>query len=50
MERSVAGGAVYDARIIAAAVKGGALRLLTLNARHFERLAPEGLEIPVPGR
>lgn len=47
-EDQVAGGAVYDARIVAAAVKGGANRILTLNARHFERLAPEGLAVVVP--
>jgi predicted nucleic acid-binding protein len=46
----VAGGAVYDARIVAAAVKGRSDRILTLNARHFERLAPPGLGVVVPGR
>lgn len=46
----VAGGAVYDARIVAAAVKGGATRILTLNGRHFSRLAPEGLDVVVPER
>ena len=46
----VAGGAVYDARIVAAAVKGHADRILTFNARHFERLAPPGLDVVVPGR
>jgi len=44
----IAGGAVYDARIVAAAVKGGASRILTLNARHFTRLAPDGLAVVVP--
>jgi predicted nucleic acid-binding protein len=47
---AVAGGAVYDARIVAAAVKGGAAQILTLNGRHFSRLAPDGLEIVVPER
>ncbi len=46
----VAGGAVYDARIVAAAVKGGASRILTLNGRDFSRLAPDGLAVIVPGR
>ena len=46
----VSGGAVYDARIVAAAVKGRACRVLTLNARHFERLAPPDLDVVVPGR
>jgi predicted nucleic acid-binding protein len=46
----VAGGTVYDARIVVAAVKGRSDRILTLNARHFERLAPTGLEVVVPGR
>ncbi|HMM35535.1 MAG TPA: PIN domain-containing protein [Thermoanaerobaculia bacterium] len=45
---AVTGGAVYDARIVAAAVKGGAARILTLNGRHFSRLAPDGLEVVVP--
>jgi len=44
----VAGGAVYDAEIAEAAYRAGARRLLTLNRRHFERLAPEGLEIVEP--
>lgn len=48
-ERGVAGGAVYDARIVASALKGGASRILTFNSRHFERLAPEGLDVVVPG-
>ena len=46
----VAGGAVYDARIVAAAIKGGATRILTLNSRHFSRLAPDGLAVVVPER
>ena len=46
----VAGGAVHDARIIGAAVKGRARRILTFNVRHFERLAPPGLEVVAPGR
>lgn len=48
-ERGVAGGTVYDARIVAAVLKGGASRILTFNVRHFERLVPEGLEVVVPG-
>lgn len=35
----VAGGLVYDARILAEAETAGAERLLTLNRRHFERIA-----------
>jgi len=45
----IAGGAVYDVRIVAAAVKGRAARILTLDSRHFERLAPPGLEVVAPG-
>lgn len=45
----VAGGALYDARIVTEAVKGGARRILTFNPRHFERLAPEGIAVQVPG-
>ena len=44
----VAGGATYDAEIAASARAAGAQRLLTLNARHFERLGSEGLEIVDP--
>lgn len=47
---NVAGGTVYDARIVAAARKAGANRILTMNVRHFERLVPDGFEILVPGR
>lgn len=44
----VAGGSVYDAFILRCAIEGGARRILTLNARHFERLAPSGFEVVVP--
>lgn len=44
----VSGGAVYDAVIAAAAHRAGAGRLVTLNPRHFERVAPQGLEIVAP--
>lgn len=45
---NVGGGKTYDARILAAAVKGGANRLLTFNARDFEALANDAIEIAVP--
>ena len=44
------GDAVYDARIVAAALKGGATRILTLNVRDFSRLAPDGLAVVDPRR
>ena len=44
----IAGGAAYDARVLAEARAGGAERLLTLNRRDFERLAPAGIEIVTP--
>ncbi len=47
--RGVAGGAVYDAQILRAAVESGARRLLTLDRRDFERLAPGEVEVVVPG-
>lgn len=47
-DREISGGAVYDALIAEAAVRAGARRLLNLNRQHFERLAPEGLEIVEP--
>lgn len=44
----VIGGLVYDARILESARLAGARRLLTFNRRHFERLAPDDVEIVVP--
>jgi predicted nucleic acid-binding protein len=44
----VAGGAVYDLRILRAAMAAGATRLLTLNPSDFERLEIEGVEIAEP--
>lgn len=48
-DREIAGGSVYDALIAEAARSAGANRLLTLNRGHFERVAPEGLEVVEPG-
>lgn len=44
----IAGGAAYDARVLAEARAGGADRILTLNTQDFERLAPAGMEIVAP--
>lgn len=44
----VAGGAIYDALILACCLEGAADRLLTFNKRDFDRLAPTGFEIEVP--
>ena len=44
----VAGGATYDAGILACATKGRAERLLTLDAVDFERLAGQDVEIVIP--
>ena len=46
--RNVAGGATYDAAIVACAERSDATRILTLNARHFERLVSDGMEVVVP--
>jgi len=46
--RGVAGGRTYDALIVRCAVKGGAVRLLTLDRRDFERLDLAGIELIVP--
>jgi predicted nucleic acid-binding protein len=35
------GGAIYDTLIAQAALRAGAVGLVTLNARHFLRLGPE---------
>lgn len=48
-EAGIAGGAVYDAIILACAVAAGAGRLVTCNRRRFERLASAEIEIHVPG-
>jgi len=47
-DEGVAGGRTYDALILAAARRGGATRLLTLDRRDFAALAPTGIEIVVP--
>ena len=44
----VAGGSTYDAVILAAARKGRADRLLTLDREDFQRLADDDIEILVP--
>ena len=45
---SIAGGRTYDALIAACARKGRAVELLTLNQRHFEQFAGEGLRVVDP--
>lgn len=44
----IAGGSVYDRRILAEAKAGGATRLLTLNPRDFDRFGAQGVEIVDP--
>ena len=44
----VAGGAAYDAHILACAQAGGAVRLVTFNRRHFENLGLGALELVTP--
>lgn len=46
--RETAGGALYDAQILACARKAGASHVLTLNRRDFERLSAPGLTVVVP--
>jgi predicted nucleic acid-binding protein len=48
VEVQTAGGAIYDAQILACAQKAGAERIFTLNPRHFERLRPVGLRVEIP--
>ena len=47
--RGIAGGLFYDARILAAARKGKADRILTLDRRDFERLDTGDVRVVVPG-
>ena len=47
-EHRVAGGRIYDAQIVAAAVQASAELMLTLNQVHFAYLAPAGLEVRSP--
>jgi predicted nucleic acid-binding protein len=47
-EAEVAGGAIYDARILASARRAGAECLLTLNRRHFFRLGAREMGIEIP--
>lgn len=46
--RGSRGGTVYDAEIIECSLQAGATRILTLNLRHFQRLAPAEIEIRRP--
>ncbi len=45
----IAGGQAYDAVIARCALRAKASTLLTFNQRHFQALAPAGIEIVVPG-
>lgn len=47
-ESGVAGGQVYDARIVACAVRAGADTVLTFNLGHFERLAGPSVQVRAP--
>jgi predicted nucleic acid-binding protein len=48
-EQDVAGGATYDAVIVACALAAQVIALLTFNERQFRPLAPATLAIVVPG-
>jgi len=47
-ESGTIGGAVYDAEIIECCRHAGATKIVTLNRRDFERLAPDEIEIVIP--
>ena len=47
-EESIAGGRTYDALTAACAHKVKAAELLTLNLRHFEQFAGDGLRVVDP--
>jgi len=46
--RGVAGGAVFDAEIVAVVHQAGAETMVTLDRKGFGRSAPPGLEVSVP--
>ena len=48
VDRSIVGGMTYDAAIVASARRAGASRILTLNGRHFELVAGEGMDVWEP--
>ncbi len=48
-DQAVSGGQVYDALIVACAVKAKVGLLLTLNARHFLPLTGPNLTVATPG-
>ena len=47
--QQLAGGATYDAHIVACARRAGAASLVTFNRRHFERLPLGDVQLVVPG-
>lgn len=46
--RAVAGGAIYDAVVLACALAAGVSAVLTFNQSHFDRLATGDIDIVVP--
>lgn len=46
--RGVAGGAMYDAVIVACAVTAGVETIVTFNDRHFRPLVSLGIQVVVP--
>lgn len=47
-QQALGGGRIYDAVIAKSSRAAGASVLLTWNVRHFELIAPEGLEVRQP--
>lgn len=47
---NVQGGKIYDALLLAAAIKSGAARIYTFNVSHFQRIVPKhvGSQIVAP--
>ena len=44
----IVGGAAWDVRVCEEALAGGATGIVTLNVRHFVRVAPPGLAVRAP--
>ena len=47
-DTQIAGGTIYDALIVKAAQVAGSRTIVTLNSKHFRRLAPDSIAVVAP--